>query len=267
MYKELFRNVKWNTCYASEKPWEEVYVDCDSLVFSHMLEYIRNELKVSYFLAGMNTYSTRIMVDYVIERISSYSFSRLGSIFSNLRELGIKYTVVFGNGYITEKSDKMNEYLEDGNKSFSELELMTGIHNTNMRESLVRHILSSRDIIRNLAITMIKEEYITSDEPDIYCPQKCIATISHDYDLFLFGAKYLIRGINTDGSITFISIDSLLEKVGLDNHLQLIHVSVLSGTDYNKKTVGVDEAVRMVRDGEIPSDSEAVNFFLRYITD
>ena len=55
-------------------------------------------------------------------------------------------------------------------------------------------ILSERDAIRDMAVTMVRRtidpRININTEPDIACPKECPNIMSHDYDLFLFGAVH-----------------------------------------------------------------------------
>ena len=58
-YKTMFRGMEWGMCYYKERPWNKVYIDCDSLIFKYMLDYISSKLVVGSKLKGINTFDTR----------------------------------------------------------------------------------------------------------------------------------------------------------------------------------------------------------------
>jgi len=271
-YKTIFRGLQWDFCYYKEFPWKEIYIDCDSIIFGYMLEYLQYNLVISYETAGANIFSTRRMVDTIIYDISMYSHDKLTSLVRKM-ENHMKCVMVFGENNIEMKQEQINKYIKSSEDAYKELRSNRKISYINLdrlRESLHKYIKSQRDTIRNIIRSATNEDYMVSEEPDIYCPKHCIVSFSIDYDLFLFGAKYIIRGIDGD-MIKFISRDSLLKRLGLYNIRQLVIAAVLCGTDYNRGIRGMDPKKSINIAINNPDcniiDSKVVDFFINIIKD
>lgn len=254
-YKGLFKDISWDICLLDELPWEEVYVDCDSLIFRYMLEYIKEELTVSYETLGANIFSTDYMINSVLTDISKYSLMKLKRV---LKELNgkMQYTLVFGDGKKMHSKFREESYkdLKKNNTLSADLD--------SIKKSLTRHVISRRDDIRDIVVSLIDEKYIRDIEPDILCSKKCLATISLDYDLFLFGSRHIIKDIK-NGEITFLSRESMLKKLGLNTLEELVTIAVLCGTDYNMGVNGIGPKKARSIDVNSPLiDKDAVKFFL-----
>ena len=72
-YKSMFKGMDWGKCYYRERPWAKVYVDCDSLIFKYMLDYISSELVVGSKLKGMNTFDTTMHYD--VNQVATIHFT------------------------------------------------------------------------------------------------------------------------------------------------------------------------------------------------
>ena len=73
----MFRGMEMGRCYYRERPWDKVYIDCDSLIFKYMLDYISTELVVGSKLKGMNTFDTKSAMGYILRAVATYSEKRL----------------------------------------------------------------------------------------------------------------------------------------------------------------------------------------------
>ena len=73
----MFRGMEWGRCYYRERPWDKVYVDCDSLILT-------TELVVGSKLKGMNTFDTRSAMGYVLRAVATYSEKRLEAALKRL---------------------------------------------------------------------------------------------------------------------------------------------------------------------------------------
>ena len=69
----MFRGIEWGRCYYRERPWDKVYVDCDSLIFRYMLDYIATELVVNSRIKGMITFDPRRTMVYILRAVATYS--------------------------------------------------------------------------------------------------------------------------------------------------------------------------------------------------
>lgn len=263
-YKTMFKGMKWDFCYREESPWSEIYVDCDSIIFEYMLEYVQNNLIISYETVGANIFSTKLMTSTIMDDISKNCYDKLECLLKKVDN----HVIVFGGEGIEMKQKKMEIYAKSSIDAYNELRTASKTDLGKLRKSLCRYIISQRDNVRNRVKDIMSRKSIICEEPDIYCSQHCMVTFSLDYDLFLFGAKYVIRSIDED-KITFLSRDKLLKNIGLSNMRQLIIASVLCGTDYNTgvKGVGPKKSINIALndpDSDI-IDTKAVSFFLDII--
>jgi flap endonuclease-1 len=92
------------------------------------------------------------------------------------------------------------------------------------------------------------------------------AVASEDGDTLVFGAKYLIRGLNTSArAVEVISLDKLLSALGLDQR-QFVDLCILLGSDYSPSVVGIGpkKAFALIKKHKsienIPGIEDAVGF-------
>ena len=198
-YKTMFRGVEWGMCYYKERPWNKVYVDCDSLIFKYMLDYVSSKLVVGSRLKGMNSYDTGSAMRHVLKAVAVYSEKRLETALKRLDKNHIEHTIVFGSGNIGGKEDQMRKYAERRRKSFKSIERLKGLYADSglLKTSITKYILSERDEVRNMVMAMVRRtidpKININTEPDIACPKECPNIMSYDYDLFLSGARCLIK--------------------------------------------------------------------------
>jgi len=270
-YKRALYNTKWDLCYSKENPWEVVCIDGDSMIFKYMIDYIKEDFIRNniWNMIGVNLCSTKTLSKRLIEDIIKYSCGKLERDIKKITENGMKYVLVLGKGFIEEKRRTMDNYRKKREESYSEMETFKNIFDKNLEEKLVKsinkYVCSERDRIRDGVKKIIDISFEEHEEPDIYCPAHYKGIMSYDYDLFLFGAKDIIREID-EGKITFLSIDSLLEKLDLNEWEQLIKISILCGTDYNEGERNMTFAkAKIIVNSDPYSDlinKEALNFFI-----
>lgn len=259
-HKELFKGVYWGKYYTSERPVEKVAIDGDSIVFRHILDFRKQDVKVS----AMNNLDTDTLLRVCLQEITQYSVSEINKILEIFAESCV---LVFGEGYIPQKHQKMLEREEERRKSYKSLSLQKGRltkeRNAMVARLLKKHLITLRDDVVNMVKSQL-HSYETSREPDIYCPSVCPVVLSEDYDLFLFGAEILIKEV-TKNEISFLSREKMLKHLQLDSVEQLVIASVLCGTDYNVGVRGIGpvkskKIATLSPDDEI-IDQDAVRFF------
>ena len=162
----------------------------------------------------------------------------------------------------------MRKYAERRRKSFKSIERLKGLYADvgKLKTNIIRYILSERDTIRDMVITMVRRvldpRININTEPDIACPKECPNIMSHDYDLFLFGARCLIKE-KGDDDVYFLEIGTLLRH--------LVIAATLCGTDYNTidHNIEVTKALEIARKDHNHEliDREAVEFYMSIIGD
>jgi hypothetical protein len=263
-YKKIFSKVSWNVCHTKKYPFSDICIDVDSLIFRYLIDYINNinEKIPNYY--GINLFDTSIMKNILINNLSEYSLDKLENLLCCIIRNKISYILVFGNGYINEKRELIYEYVAKKKVTKYNLSHHTYRIDNSFCDLLKKYILSLRDEVRDKVKNTIKYEYIEDIEPDIYCSQNYDVIMSEDYDLFLFGAKTLIKKID-DEEIVYLHYDELLNKLNLDSK-QLIIACVLCGTDYNNgiKNIGPVRSTKIAKNDINNSliDYEKVNFFI-----
>jgi hypothetical protein len=202
-YKSIGKNLTWGIYLQSEQPWQEVYVDCDSLIFEYIKEYCRKPLSVSQkiTLHFENIVNTDLLLEKIIKHVAWYCTKRLQQTTASLREEGLKLHIVFGKGHIPEKQetiDKHNQYRTQAKEKLCNNKSVTRFDAIMKTANIIRsYLYSSRDAVRDIVRTRVKGS-TDSTEPDRYCaitsrnsPNSCV--YSHDLDVFLFGARCVIR--------------------------------------------------------------------------
>jgi 5'-3' exonuclease len=265
-YKSIGNNLTWGIYLQSEKPWQEVYIDCDSLIFEYIKEYCHKPLSVSQkiTLHFQNIVDTDLLLEKILKNVAWYCTKRLQQTTTSLREEGLKLHIVFGKGHIPEKQetvDKRSQHRTQAKEKLCNNKSVTRFGAIMKTANIIcSYLYSSRDAVRDIVRTRATKGSTVSTEPDRYCaitsrnsPSSCV--YSYDLDVFLFGARCVIRETGNPGSRfrEFLTIDSLLAQVGVDNPSnsaqQLIELAILCGTDYNPpgvKSIGPTRALRIV---------------------
>jgi hypothetical protein len=269
-YKTMFKQVKWEKYYIKESPISEIYIDGDSLAFRHILNYIDSLKEEDYNLKAsvMNNIDTDTLIRRTCLDVAKYSISIFEKVEEILKANKIKYTIVFGEGYVERKKKIIEERREKKSLAYIELIKEKGkisrMRNEIVVTKLYKYLVFAMEEVLDIVKKSI-DEYLTVAEPDIYCPSKCPVVMSEDYDLFLFGAEYLVKSINEE-EVIFISKDTLLESLELENVEQLVIAAVLCGTDYNEGVKGIGPVKSKIIAKKSPYDEivdrEVVNFFL-----
>jgi 5'-3' exonuclease len=307
-YKSIRKNLTWGIYLQSEQPWQEVYVDCDSLIFEYIKEYCRKPLSISQkiTLHFENIVNTDLLLEKIIKNVTWYCTKRLQQTTASLREEGLKLHIVFGKGHIPEKQetiDKRNRYRTQAKEKLCNNKSVTRFDAIMKTANIIcSYLYSSRDAVRDIVRTRatllhkgstdwFNDDHKISTEPDRYCaitsrnsPNSCV--YSHDLDVFLFGARCVIREPPNPQTFRlrrrfpqrswevppnlshhepskefrglrvprlevreFLTIDSLLAQVGVEGLQKFIELAILSGTDYNPagvKSIGPTRALRIV---------------------
>jgi 5'-3' exonuclease len=292
-YKSIRKNLTWGIYLQSEQPWQEVYVDCDSLIFEYIKEYCRKPLSISQkiTLHFENIVNTDLLLEKIIKNVTWYCTKRLQQTTASLREEGLKLHIVFGKGHIPEKQetiDKRNRYRTQAKEKLCNNKSVTRFDAIMKTANIIcSYLYSSRDAVRDIVrtrATLLHKGSTDCTEPDRYCaitsrnsPNSCV--YSHDLDVFLFGARCVIReppnlshhepskefrGLRVPPNLShhgvrvpptrlevreFLTIDSLLAQVGVEGLQKFIELAILSGTDYNPagvKSIGPTRALRIV---------------------
>lgn len=255
-YKQLSRNnMGWKTTYIVERPWEEMAVDVDSLVFFYMRRYIsipyrsrKDEVMVSAaFIRNVKQSTT-----WVVEDVAQYCIKQLILLLKYLRSLDLTLHPVCSIGYPKLKRDLRDERLlkrKEMETSFSRM------GRDDVMESIGKYILGLRDDVRDLVVEHeeLKKHLHYSIEADKWCGRNHRVIMTEDVDVFLFGNKKTIIVkpfllVNAPTTFRFIDCKSYFMNKGIATYDNFIQVSFMMGTDYNYgiKGMGPKKAVNAI---------------------
>lgn len=243
-YKQLSRaNNGWKEVYIAERPWKEMAVDVDSLVFFYMRKYVDipyKSRKDERMVAAAFLYDTKQSTKWVVEDIAQYSINQLALLLKYLKSIGLKLYPVCSTGYPKLKQELRDERLQKRNhieKTFQTDE-----------KSLKKYILYFRDEVRDIVVQdkRLKKYLNYSTEADRWCGRNHRVTMSEDVDIFLFGNKrtiivkpFLLN--NTPTHFRFIDCKSYFVDKGIASYDDFIQVAFMIGTDYNYGIKGMGE--------------------------
>lgn len=253
-YKQLSRHNKgWKMTYISEKPWDEMAVDVDSLIFFYMRKYIdipypsrKDERMV---LAGFIS-NTKQSTKWMVEDIAKYCIKQLASLLKYLHSIGLTLHPVCSTGYPKLKRDLRDERLQTRDK------LEKNFSKTDDVMSLIKkYILHFRDEVRDIVVEhkKLRKNLRYSTEADKWCGRNYRVIMTEDVDVFLFGNKktIIVKPFLLDDTPTqfrFMDCKSYFTDKGIATYQDFIQVSFMMGTDYNYgiKGMGPKRAVEAI---------------------
>lgn len=245
-YKQLSKTNKgWKKAYISEKPWEEMAVDVDSLIFFYMRKYVdipypsrKDERMVVAAFLRDTTQSTK----WIVEDMARYSINQLVLLLEYLKSIGLILYPIYSTGYPKLKRELWDERLQKRNK----MERSFSTH-TDVMSLLKKYILYFRDEVRDIVVKSKRLKHLNhSTEADKWCGKNHRVTMSEDVDIFLFGNKrtiivkpFLVDEVPTH--FRFIDCKSYFVDKGIGNYDEFIQVAFMMGTDYNRGIKGMGE--------------------------
>ncbi len=248
-YKHLSKENKgWKKAYIAEKPWEEMAVDVDSLVFFYMRKYVdipypsrKDERMVAAAFVRDIAQSTK----WVVEDMARYSINQLALLLKYLKSIGLTLYPVCSTGYPKLKRELRDERLQK--RRDMERMFQRDATTDTIAALIKKYMLYFRDDVRDIVIEnkRLKKYLNHSTEADKWCGKNHRVTMSEDVDIFLFGKKTIIvKPFLVDDTPThyrFIDCKSYFVDKGIANHDEFIQVAFMMGTDYNRGIKGMGE--------------------------
>ena len=110
-----------------------------------------------------------------------------------------------------------------------------------------------RDEIRDMVMTMVRRtidpKININTEVDIACRKEYPNIMSYDYDLFLFGARCLMKE-KGDGDVYFLEISSLLRYLDLKSPRELVIAATMwYRLQHNRSQYGGQEGIGNSQEG------------------
>lgn len=291
-YKQLSKgNEGWKKTYITEKPWKEMAVDVDSLVFFYMRKYVEIPYpthKDERMVCASFIHDAKRSIEWVIDDIAKYSINQLVSLFKYLKSIGLVLHPVCSTGYPKLKRELREERLrarDNMEKTFPEMDPDTVL------QLMKKYILHFRDEVRDIVVANPKLHLYKSTEADKWCGRNHRVTMSEDVDIFLFGSKktIIVRPFLLDDVcptyFDFIDCKSYFTDKGIATYDDFIQVAFMTGTDYNRgiKGMGVKRSVAAIAkystvakyvatkydltDDNVEKLTESYKRFIKYIRD
>jgi 5'-3' exonuclease len=237
-----------------EKPWKEMAVDVDSLVFFYMRKYLdipyptRKDEKL--VCAGF-VHDTKKSAKWIVDDMAKYSAKQLLSLLKYLESNGLVLYPVYSTGYPKLKRDLYDERLQKKNSmeaTFLKMDPDTVL------SSMKKYMLYFRDDVRDIVVQHPKLKHLhKSTEADKWCGKNHRVIMSEDVDIFLFGNKRttIVKPFLLDIHPThfdFVDCKSYFMDKGISTHDEFVQVAFMSGTDYNRgiKGMGVKKSVAAI---------------------
>lgn len=290
-YKQLSKgNKAWKKAYIAEKPWKEMAVDVDSLVFFYMRKYVEVPYptrKDERMVCAAFIHDAKRSAEWVVNDMAKYSINQLVSLFKYLKSMGLVYYPVCSTGYPKLKRELREERMQ----TRSNMEKI--FHQTDpdiILLSMKKYILHFRDEVRDIVIASPKLHLHMSTEADKWCARNYRVTMSEDVDIFLFGNKktIIVRPFLADthpNHFDFVDCKSYFTEKDIATYDDFIQVAFMSGTDYNRgiKGMGVKKSVAAIAkygtvakyvaakydltDDNVEKLMEVYRHFIKYIRD
>jgi hypothetical protein len=240
-YKQLSRgNEAWKKTYITEKPWREMAVDIDSLIFF----YMRNYLDIPYtthkderMVADTFIRNTKKATQWVVDDMVRYCTKQLVLLLKYLKSIDIKLHPVFSDGYPKLKRELRAERTRERDKmerKFSQMD------RDEVLSSIKKYILHFRDEVRDIVVEhkRLKEHLSCCTEADKWCGKNYRVTMTEDVDIFLFGTKktIIVKPFLMDEIpkyFWFVDCKSYFVDMGIATHDDFLQVAFMMGTDYN----------------------------------
>lgn len=236
-YKQLSRrNNGWKKTYITERPWNEMAVDVDSLVFFYMRKYIEipyHSRKDERMVCASFVYDADRSTRWFVDDMAKYSVRHLKSLFKYLMSLGLTLYPVYSTGYPKLKRELRDERLRTRDN------IKRSIHNSeDVMGLLKKYMLYFRDEIRDIVVAdpELRKHLLYSTEADKWCGRNHRIIMSEDVDIFLFGNKRTIivkPFIGTQTHFDFVDCKSYFTSKEIANYKDFIQVAFMIGTDYN----------------------------------
>lgn len=248
-YKQLSKHAPWKKVYINEKPWREMSVDVDSLVFFYMRKYLdkpyathRDETMV----CAAFVYDIRTSRQLVVEDMVRYSVNKLAKTVKFLNHVGIKTHLVYSMGIPSLKEDLYEERLRHRARVAQQIHALNVVDDRYRILALVKeYMLHFRDNVRDIVVQHSNTlHFHTCQEADKWCGKGSPITMSEDVDVFLFGhdRTIIVKPLLMDETPThldFLDCKSYYIHNGISTHQQFIQVCIMIGTDYNYGVKGM----------------------------
>jgi hypothetical protein len=243
-YKQLSRGNKgWKKTYIAEKPWREMAIDVDSLVFF----YMRNYLDIPYttrkdekMVAAAFIYNAKQATQWVVDDMVRYCTKQLALLLKYFKSIGLKLYPVCSNGYPKLKRELRAERARERDAMERKFPSMD---RNEVLLSMKKYILHFRDEVRDIVVEH-KEHLHHCTEADKWCGKNHRVTMTEDVDIFLFGTKktIIVKPFLMDETpkcFSFIDCKSYFIDMGIATHDDFLQVAFLMGTDYNYGVKGM----------------------------
>lgn len=246
-YKQLSPGKKsWKKTYVSERAWDEMGIDVDSVVFFHIRKYLESPdltREKQTMIAASFLSDFEKSVGLLVKAIALYSTEQFRRIIGFLESKKIKFYPVASNSIPPLKTNLVKE------REMKSLEIRRNIEQlgrnilvpgvrTEALKLIKKYTLNLRDEVRDRVVRDFPTSLKQCKEADKWCGRKYDVTISEDVDLFLFGSDEttIIKPflIGKKGPLYFDNKNwKCFESRGINSHKDFIEVAFLMGTDYN----------------------------------
>ena len=249
-YKHLSKeNKAWKKARIVEKPWEEMAVDVDSLIFFYMRKYVDipySSRKDERMVAAAFLHDIKQSTKWIVEDMAQYSINQLALLLKYLKSIGLILYPVYSTGYPKLKRELRDERLRKRDH------IQKNFHRDATTDTIIslikKYILYFRDDVRDIVVENKKlKKYLNhSTEADKWCGKNHRVTMSEDVDIFLFGNKQtiIVKPFLVDDVpiyYHFIDCKSYFIDKGIANYDDFIQVAFMMGTDYNYGIKGMGE--------------------------
>lgn len=250
-YKHLSKKNKgWKKAHIAEKPWEEMAVDVDSLIFFFMRKYVDipySSRKDERMVAAAFLHDIKQSTNWIVEDMAQYCINQLALLLKYLKSIGLILYPVCSTGYPKLKHELRDERLQKRQsmqKNFHKRDATTDT----IISLIKKFILYFRDDVRDIVVEnkKLKKCLNYSTEADKWCGKNHRVTMSEDVDIFLFGSKQtiIVKPFLVDDVpiyYHFIDCKSYFINKGIANYDDFIQVAFMMGTDYNYGIKGMGE--------------------------
>ena len=248
-YKQLSRyNKGWKHVFIAEKPWREIAVDVDSLVFFYMRNYTNipyKSRKDKRMVVAAFLNNPKQSVQRVINDMTKYCTNQIGRLLTYLKSIAITLHPVCSTGYPKLKREIREERLGMRNTMEREFAHMDISNLEQVLSHMKKYILLFRDEVRDIVVAKFTDIYHCT-EADKWCGKNHRVIMSEDVDIFLFGTKktiivkpFVMNNIPT--RFRFLDCKSYYMDKGISDYNAFIQVAFMMGTDYNYGIKGMGE--------------------------
>lgn len=236
-YKKRFLNKQWkDITNISDLP---IAVDCSCEVFIISLKFSINDVDKASFIKRYNTNFVS-SIQWIIDTMASFIISNLLS-YRNIYKNNILHYIFDGKIDIPIKHKLSNIRKQYYNKRWNELLLLR--YKFSSYDAVIAKIIECIQACPNILsllifgkmpynIICIKSDKLHYYDADVYCAKKYTHIITHDLDVILFGAKYILSPEHK-----ILTLQHLLDIKGLSTYEDLVKYCIRLGTDYNDTIV------------------------------